>query len=117
MSRRGSKDQLIHLLAVSEAYALREVYDFRLHPAELYEQYRPFSTAELKEWAAGIQARRRGRPRGPALTKTTLTDDVLRDVAKRLPRHSERRACELSARKHGMNPDALRMRIRRGTGR
>jgi hypothetical protein len=110
MPRRGSRSQLIHLLARSRAHAIREVYGDRVHPAELYEDFAPYGRGDLEEWARGIEPARRGRPKRGSRYATLIAkvDEVLRSGL----RKTERGACLYVARNARVSVDMLRKAYR-----
>lgn len=116
MPRRGSRAQLIHLLAKDEAGAIAAVYGDAVHPADLYDKYGGYSRGDLQKWAAGIGPPKRGRPR------RWLEDADARIVAavNRVCRergYTERSACAAVARRWKVSGSVLRMRYRRAIKR
>jgi hypothetical protein len=110
MPRRGSRAQLIHMLADLDARMWREVYGVHhVYPQDFYDSYRACHLEELRGWAGELRPHHRGRPRG------WRDDEALRVEIDRLRRqgHSVRNACRLQARKTGVSVDAIRDRYRR----
>ena len=62
MPSRGSKAQLIHLLASDYSRVLDAALGETVHPAEFYDSYSYHTKEELAELAAGLRPRSPGRP-------------------------------------------------------
>src|SRR5262245_9832648 len=115
MPRRGSRAQLIHMLADAQAFAYREVYGDRAYPQDFYDDFQHLGTAELRELAAGISARGRGRPKGWWGRKHSSIYARLFpaiDEALRSGKRTERGACQFVAQSAGVCPDTLRTKYR-----
>ena len=110
MPRRGSRAQRIHLLADLKAVAYREVTGVQACPEDFYDHYSHTSLRLLREWAADIPPRSRGRQKGYSGHHAKLTAEVdrLRERG-----HTERSACAIIARQRRAKLNALRMRYRR----
>jgi hypothetical protein len=109
MPRRGSRAQLIHLLAKVRAWQLAEVYGYHHHAAELYEDFAQCSLAELREWASGLEPDRRGRPK--SWRSQSRYQPLLAEVDVVLARNvgmSVRSACAIVARKARVSSEMLR---------
>ena len=114
MPRTGSRAQLVHLLADWYAAVIREVHgEPRAYPHDFYEDFQRLSTAELKELAAGLKSKPRGRPRS-ALRRSrysALTAQV-DEALKSGKRKSDRGACQYVAAKAGVSAETLRKLLR-----
>jgi hypothetical protein len=116
MPRRGSRAQLIHMLADLDAWMHREVCgDHHVYPQDFYDHYRNWNLDELRDWARQLRPRHRGRPRrwSDAIDDEALSAEI--DRLRRQGRHSVRNACRLLARRAQgrVSENAIRDRYRR----
>ena len=114
MPRRDSRAQLVHLLSRDDALTYALMHGPAIPPAAFYDNYRRYSISELREMAADLAPRRRGRPkrRSRYADLSNDVDEVLRSGR----RKSERGACSYVADKAGVSAEMLR-KIRRATKR
>jgi hypothetical protein len=110
MPRRGSRAQLVHLLADLDARAWREVYGDRyVYPQDFYESYRRCSIAELWELAVSLTPNRRGRPK--SWRSRSRYQALVAKVDRVLARNvhlSVRSACSIVANRARTSPEMLR---------
>lgn len=118
MPRRGSRAQLIHLLADHEAAIRRDLLgEPRTYAQDFYEGFQTLTTAELQDLASNLAAASRGRRAGTLRLSryTSLIADV-DAILKAGKRKSERGACGYVAAKAGVSAETLR-KLRRSVRR
>ena len=114
MPRRGSRPQLVYLLADFDAWCEREVLgNHHAGPGDFYNRYSDYSLAELKELARTLSPRKPGRPKSPY--SRSRYENLRREVDELRSRRkaiSERRACQIVAARADASAAMLRKHCR-----